>query len=80
MKIRDQGATVYLDNPSSLDDLEFAIKRLKKVVNDENILTDLKKKEFYRKPSAIRREKKLAALRRNKMRKGKDFFNEEEKS
>ena len=57
MKQRDSGATVYLDNPSSMEDLEFALRRLKKICNDENIFTDLKKKEFYKKPSALRREK-----------------------
>lgn len=79
MKQRDTGATVYLDNPSSIDDLEFALRRLKKICNDENIFTDLKKKEFYKKPSAIRREKKLAAMRKN-YKKSREVFYEEEKN
>lgn len=79
MKQRDSGATVYLDNPSSMEDLEFALRRLKKICNDENIFTDLKKKEFYKKPSALRREKKLAAMRKN-YKQNKEVFHEEEKN
>jgi len=79
LKQRDSGATVYLDNPSSMEDLEFALRRLKKICNDENIFTDLKKKEFYKKPSALRREKKLAAMRKN-YKQNKEVFHEEEKN
>ncbi len=76
---KDIGATVFLDNPSSMEDLEFALRRLKKICNDENIFTDLKKKEFYKKPSMVRREKKIAAQRKN-YKKSRESFYEDEKN
>ena len=52
--------TVYNNN------VEGALKVLKRKVKDSNIFLDLKKKSHYIKPSQIKREKKNLAKLRNK--------------
>ena len=46
--------------------VEKAMRILKKKVKDSNLFIDLRKKEFYEKPSKIRREKRNLAKLRNK--------------
>lgn len=46
------------------NDIMGALRILKKKMNDEGVLTDLKKHEYYRSPSLKRREKHKAALKR----------------
>lgn len=46
------------------NDVEKAIKILKKKVNDEGILKDLRKKEYYEKPSVKKRRRKAEAISR----------------
>tara|TARA_B100000287_G_scaffold386321_1_gene394089 strand:- start:84 stop:332 length:249 start_codon:yes stop_codon:yes gene_type:complete len=46
--------------------VEKAIRILKKKVKESNLFLDLRKKEYYEKPSKIRREKKNLAKLRNK--------------
>tara|TARA_B100000287_G_scaffold377837_1_gene379862 strand:+ start:1389 stop:1649 length:261 start_codon:yes stop_codon:yes gene_type:complete len=48
------------------NNIEFALKRLKRKVKNSNLMLDLRKKEYYEKPSKIRREKKNLAKLRNK--------------
>ena len=46
------------------NNIEFALKKLKRMVKDSGQILELKKRSFYKKPSADRREKKnLQALR-----------------
>ena len=45
--------------------VEKAIRILKKKVKDSNLFIDLRKKEFYEKPSKVRREKRNLAKLRN---------------
>ena len=45
------------------NNLEKAIRILKKKVNESGILQQLKNKRYYKKPSEIRREKKKQFLR-----------------
>ncbi len=51
------------------EDISKALKRLKRKCEAEGIMREMKKREFYRKPSAIRheeqrdRKRKLAKLR-----------------
>jgi len=52
--------TVYNNN------VEGALKVLKRKVKNSNLMLDLKKKTYYRKPSEIKREKKNLAKLRNK--------------
>ena len=48
------------------NNIEGALKILKRKVKDSNLFLDLKKKEFYEKPSKVKREKKNLAILRNK--------------
>tara|TARA_R100000700_G_C3125281_1_gene112645 strand:+ start:508 stop:756 length:249 start_codon:yes stop_codon:yes gene_type:complete len=48
------------------NNVEGALKVLKKKVKESNLFLDLRKKEYYEKPSKIRREKKNMAKLRNK--------------
>jgi small subunit ribosomal protein S21 len=46
------------------NNVELALKKLKKKVKNSNLFLDLKKKSYYRKPSEINREKRnLSKLR-----------------
>ena len=46
--------------------VEKAMRILKRKVKDSNLFIDLRKKEYYEKPSKLRREKKNLAKLRNK--------------
>jgi small subunit ribosomal protein S21 len=46
------------------DNLEKAMRKFKKKVNDSGILQTLKEKEFYEKPTSIRKRAKSAAINR----------------
>ena len=46
--------------------VEFAIRKFKKMVKESNLMLDLRKKSYYEKPSKLRREKKNLAILRNK--------------
>ncbi len=46
------------------DDL---IRRFKKKVIQDQVLTEIKKREFYKKPSQIRKEKKIEIQRKKKL-------------
>ena len=59
-KLSGLGVKVYHNN------VELALKKLKRKVKDSNLFLDLKKKQYYEKPSKIRREKKNLAILRNK--------------
>ena len=48
------------------NNVEGALKVLKKKVKESNLFLDLRKKEYYRKPSELKREKKNLAILRNK--------------
>ena len=52
--------TVYNNN------VDGALRILKKKVKEANLFLDLRKKEHYEKPSTIRRQKKNMAKLRNK--------------
>ena len=55
--------------------VEKAIRILKKKVKDSNLFIDLRKKEYYEKPSKVRREKKNLAILRNNYKVQKDKEN-----
>lgn len=48
------------------------IRKFKKKVQQDQILTDIKEREFYKKPSEIKKERK-AELKRRKRRKNRLF-------
>ena len=46
------------------ESLESALKRFKRKCQKDNILGDMRKKEYYEKPSVKRKKKKEAARKR----------------
>ena len=53
-----------LSVPVFNNNVELALKKLKKKVKDSNLFLELKKKTYFEKPSKIKREKRnLAKLR-----------------
>jgi small subunit ribosomal protein S21 len=47
------------------NEVEKAMKILKRKVKDSNLFIDLRKKEYYEKPSRVKREKRNLAKLRN---------------
>jgi small subunit ribosomal protein S21 len=45
-------------------DLEKALKKFRKIIEKEGILTECKRREFYEKPSVKRKRKERAARKR----------------
>ena len=58
------------------NNVEFALKKFKRVVKDSGMMLDLKKRAYYEKPSETKREKRNLAKLRNKYnnQKNKDLF------
>ena len=56
-----QGLSVTVLN----NNVEEALKRLKRKVKNANLMQDLRKKEYFVKPSVIKREKRNLAKLRN---------------
>lgn len=46
------------------DNIEKALRKFKKKVNDSGILQVLKEKEFYEKPTSVRKRAKSSAINR----------------
>ena len=46
------------------NDVTRALRKLKKLMNSEGMIKDMRKNEFYEKPSAIRRREKAQAKKR----------------
>ena len=55
--------------------VEKAMRILKRKLKDSNLFIDLRKKEYYEKPSKLRREKKNLAILRNNYKVQKDKEN-----
>ena len=56
------------------NNVEFALKKFKRMVKDSGMMLDLKKRTYYEKPSEKKREKRNLAKLRNK------YNNKKEKS
>ena len=54
------------------ENLERAIKRFKKKVDDEGILKEYRDRRYYKKPSTVRREKKKDAIRKSQLKARQD--------
>ena len=63
-----QGLQVRVFN----NNVDGALRILKKKVKESNLFLDLRKKEYYTKPSEIKREKRNLARLRNKYNMQKD--------
>ena len=46
------------------NNVEWALKKLKRMVKDSGQILELKKRDYYHKPSAVKREKKSAQAAR----------------
>ena len=55
-----------LSVPVYHNNIELALKKLKRKVKNSGLLIDLRKHEYYEKPSKLKREKKNLAILRNK--------------
>jgi len=47
------------------NDVTRALRKLKKLVNAEGLVKDMRKKEFYEKPGAVKRREKAQARKRH---------------
>tara|TARA_B100000073_G_C23611379_1_gene524657 strand:+ start:97 stop:348 length:252 start_codon:yes stop_codon:yes gene_type:complete len=66
---RGLSVTVFNNN------VDGALKVLKRKVKDSNLFLDLRKKQYYEKPSKIKREKRNLARLRNKYQQEKNKQN-----
>ena len=64
--VQVDGLKVTLKNPNAV---EVAIRTFKKVIKESEILYTLRQKRYYKKPSAVKREKKNLAKLRQKYKK-----------
>jgi small subunit ribosomal protein S21 len=55
------------------ESFEGALKRFKKMVEKSGVLTELRKREFYEKPSIKRKRKAIAAVKRGQRTKTPKF-------
>ena len=55
-----------LSVPVYNNNVEMALKKLKRKVKNSGMMIELKKREYYEKPSKLKREKKNLAILRNK--------------
>jgi len=55
-----KGSIVYVKN----DNVEQALRKFKKNIQNIGLLNDLRAKEFYEKPTSVRKRKKSAAKAR----------------
>ena len=55
-----KGSTVYVKN----DNVEQAMRKFKKKMQDSGLLQDLRDREFYEKPTSLRKRKASAAKNR----------------
>ena len=56
------------------NNVEWALKKMKRMVKDSGMMLELKKRTYYKKPSAERREKKNMQKLRYKYNAEKDKF------
>ena len=56
------------------NNVEWALKKLKRMVKESGQILELKKRDYYEKPSAVRREKKSAQAARYRYQDKKDKF------
>ena len=57
------------------NNVDMALRKLKKKLKDSNLFLDLKKKAYYEKPSKVKREKKNLAILRQRYQSIKDNEN-----
>ncbi len=68
---KPQGLTVIVRD----NDIQKALRKLKRIIKDDGLLDEIKNKSHYRKPSEIKREKRKAG-RARWLKKRKDIRNQ----
>ena len=56
------------------NNVEWALKKMKRMVKDSGQILELKRRTYYEKPSAVKREKKSAQAARYRYQDKKDKF------
>ena len=56
------------------NNVEWALKKLKRMVKDSGQILELKKRDYFEKPSAVKREKKSSQAARHRYQTKKDKF------
>ena len=56
------------------NNVEWALKKMKRMIKDSGMILELKKRTYYEKPSAVNREKKSAQAARYRYQAKKDKF------
>jgi small subunit ribosomal protein S21 len=56
------------------NNVEWALKKMKRMVKDSGMILEIKKRTYYEKPSAVKREKKSAQAARYRYQAKKDKF------
>ena len=56
------------------NNIEFALKKMKRMVKDSELMLELNKRTYYEKPSSVRRVKKASQKARYKYQNKKDKF------
>ena len=56
------------------NNVEWALKKMKRMIKDSGVILELKKRSYFEKPSAVKREKKSAQAARYRYQAKKDKF------
>jgi small subunit ribosomal protein S21 len=57
------------------ENFEYALRRFKRAVDKAGIITEARAREFYEKPTQIRKRKSAAAVKRTMKRSHREAFN-----
>ena len=56
------------------NNVEWALKKMKRMMKDSGVILELKKRSYFEKPSAVKREKKASQKARYKYQNKKEKF------
>lgn len=58
---------------------EYALRKFKRACEKAGILTECRRREFYEKPTAMRKRKKIAAIKRHAKKIMRESYNKHER-
>tara|TARA_B100001123_G_scaffold319151_1_gene357764 strand:- start:2993 stop:3199 length:207 start_codon:yes stop_codon:yes gene_type:complete len=64
MKKKREARGLYVEVRNN--NIEFALKKFKRMVKDSGLMMELRDRQYYKKPSDVRKEKKHKAQARNR--------------
>ena len=64
-----------LSVPVYHNNIELALKKLKKKIKNSNMMVELREKQYYKKPSELKRQKKNLAILRSRYKSEKNENN-----